>query len=408
MDHTLVIPTYNRPELVRRLVRYYLGRGTVIQLLVLDSSRAEIATANAAWFGGCGPNVRHVIYPDTLPPGAKLARGLPMVNTPYASFCADDDLVFPQGLANAIDFLAANREYVCAHGLYLNFRVGDQLEPGEAPPPGGIRNPQCLHVWREYGGPGNEANHPGARIFRLFQSYESLYYAAFRTRDLRDIFAEVEAIPTLHYQELFQSVGTLIKGKVKRLPGLFAARQSIEAAQPERDNWQTYYWFASNPAEVLEHYRDYCEVLWRFYEVHGAAPRLERAAFQKTLDLSHAVYFSAGCPPAYFYSALQAYWPQDGFVEPGRTDLFGQMGAGGGAAAPGSKPKWTVRRVLSAARLVLRAARHAPHRRSLDWRARRLGGTAWECRLPWNMRWLAGQPEFRRTYLELCRYMNAR
>lgn len=407
MNHTLVIPTYNRPELVRRLVSYYLKRGTATQLLVLDSSKAEIAVANGAWFNDRAPNVRHVVYPETMQPGVKLAQGLQLVETAYASFCADDDLVFPQGLADAIRFLDGNRDYVCAHGLYLNFRIGGQREP----------DPEGIHVWREYGGPGNEAAHPGARIFRLFQHYESLFYAAFRSNDLRDIFDGVQRIPSLHYQELFQSVAALIKGKVRRLVSLYAARQSIEAAQPERENWQTYYWFADSAAEMLEHYRRYSDDLWRFYEAYAAAPRLDRTAFQKTLDLSHAVYFSAECPPAYFYSVLQPLWPQDEFARPERADLFGQLrngtnstaDAGAGAVADqAANLELTLLSVLSNARLLLRAARYAPLGRSLDWRVRRLGGTPWKCRLPWKLRWLAGQPEFRRTYLELCLYLDSR
>ena len=402
MDHTLVIPTYNRPKLVRRLVAYYLRRSPEMQLLVLDSSTAATAAANAEWLKDCGPGVRHVTCPETLQPGAKLAQGLLLVQTAYASFCADDDLVFLDGLREAIGFLEGHPGYVCAHGLYLNFQVPE----GKAE----------VNLWREYGGPGNEAAHPGARIFRLFQAYESLYYAVFRTRDLQDIFAPVPGISSLHYQELFQSVAALVKGKVKRMPCLYAARQSITPAQPERDNWQTYYWFADKPAEVLEHYRTYCEDLWRFYAVHGPAPRLDRAAFQKVLDLSHAVYFAAGCSPAYFHSALQDLWPQDGFVEPGRIDLFDRLRAGPGAAEaavavaaqPAAAAKWTLRYVLTAARLVLRAAPYAAHRRSLDWRARGLGGTPWKCRLPWNLRWLAARPEFRRIYLDLCAYLDSR
>lgn len=398
MDHTLVIPTYNRPQLVRRLVAYYLGRNAGLNLLVLDSSKGDVAQANAQWLRERAPHVRHVVYPETLQPGVKLAQGMSLVETRHASFCADDDLVFLPGLAEAVRFLDANADYVCAHGLYLNFQIHDGSSE--------------VNIWREYGGPGNEAGHPGARIFRLFQGYESLFYAAFRTEDLRAIFSVVERIPSLHYQELFQSVATLILGKVKRLACLYAARQSIAAAQPERDNWQTYYWFAGNAAELLEHYRNYCEDLWRFYEAHGAAPRLARVDFQKALDMAHAVYFSAACPPAYFHSVLQPLWPQDAFVEPGQADVFDQLGGKRAVPAPVRPGRpWSGLNLcdaLSAAGIAMRAAYHLPHRLSLERRARQLGGTPRKCRLPWELRWLAGSAEFRATYLELCRYLDSR
>jgi glycosyltransferase domain-containing protein len=393
MNHTLVIPTYNRPDLVRRLVAYYLKRSTPIAMLVLDSSKAEVAAQNAQWMAANASTVRHIVFPETTPVAVKLSQGLAHVTTAYASFCADDDIVFPQGLEDAVRFLAGNPDYACAHGLYLNFQIHSGSDK--------------VNIWREYGGPANDAGHAGARIFRLFQNYESLFYAVFRTADLKEIAAGVATIPSLHFQELFQSVATLIKGKVKRLPGLYAARQSIAAAEPERDNWQTYYWFASNPAEILEHYRNYCDSVWSFYESRSEESPLSRSDFQRVLDLSHAVYFSAGCPPAYFHSILQAYWPNDRFVDPGNQDMFGQLGSGN-TASPVPRSKWTPRYVLSAARLVLRAARYAPYQGSLNWRAKRLGGTPWDCRLPWNLRWLAAQPEFRRTYMELCQYLDTR
>ena len=221
------------------------------------------------------------------------------------SFCADDDLVFPDGLREALKFLSEHPDHVSAHGLYLNFR--EQAHE--------------IHVMREYAGQSNDAANPGARIFRLCQSYKSLFYGAFRTEDLREIFAGVAGLPTLHYQELFQSVAALIKGKVHRFPRFYAARRSGPAAEPERDKWQTYYWFADNPTEFLQHYLAYRERLWAFYQAQGAEPRFDQDTFFKILDVSHAIYFSKGCPPAYFHSVLQQYWPADRFVDK-PVDLF--------------------------------------------------------------------------------------
>src|SRR4051794_3814643 len=121
-DHTLVIPTYNRPELLQRLVTYYVERTQPPNLLVLDSSATEIAAQNAAMLAAYGPSLRHIVYPSTMPMAAKLARGLHEVPTPTVSFCADDDLVFTDALQQAREFLLHNPDYVCAHGLYQNFR----------------------------------------------------------------------------------------------------------------------------------------------------------------------------------------------------------------------------------------------------------------------------------------------
>jgi glycosyltransferase domain-containing protein len=382
--HTLLIPTYNRPAFVRQLVGYYAERAGSMNLLVLDSSEPSIAAQNASALASHGDALRHICLPTSIPMAAKLAHGLALVTTPYASFCADDDLVFPAGLREAIAFLERHPDYVSAHGLYLNFR---QASP-------------AVHLMREYASPGNEASHPCARIFRLFQKYESLFYGVFRTADLRKIFDAVSSLPTLHYQELFQSVGALIMGKVQRFPRLYAARQSCEPAEPSRDKWQTYYWFASDPADLLFHYHGYRDALWAFYDRHAAAPRLDRAAFYRVLDLAHAVYFSAQCPPEYFHSVLADYWPEDHYLELAKVDLFERLG--------GRRPsaRLTPERVVAGARRRLGASWSRLALARLDREVRRAYRTPWRCRLPSNLRWLARTPEFRRAYLELCHYLD--
>jgi len=402
--HTLVIPTYNRPELLRRLVRYYCTRAGRANLLVLDSSTPKVAEQNANALSAYGESVRHVVFPGTAPMAFKLSRGLPLVQTSYASFCGDDDFVFPGGLREAVAFLEGHPDHVCAHGLYLNFR----------------QEGHDVHLIREYAGPGNDARHPGARIFRLFQKYESLFYAAFRTSDLRDIFSAVAALPTLHYQELFQSVAALIKGKVQRFPRLYAARQSCSPAEPERDKWQTYYWFADNPAEVLDHYRSYRDEVWKFYEAHGSTPRLDKDAFVRALDLAHAVYFSAACPPEYFHSVLQPYWPEDPYLEVADVDLFDRLRSPGrassreaGEATPRGRPgtpagpqKWSAAWARAALRFAPSAALAAPRLARLNHQVQRTCRSPWKCRLPVRLRWLAGVEDFRKFYFELCRYLD--
>jgi glycosyltransferase domain-containing protein len=383
-NHTLVIPTYNRPAMLKRLVGFYARRLGRLNMLVLDSSRPEVFQENAAMLASYGDWMQHLQFAGDVPMAVKLHRGLAQVGTRYVSFCADDDVVFPEGLKRAISFLDSHPSHVSAHGRYLNFRVdGNDVE-----------------IWIEYAGPGNEAGHPGARIFRLFQKYESLFYGLFRTGDLRDVFAGVASLPTLHYQELFQSAAALIKGKVHRFDAFYAARQSGPAADPARDKWQTSYWFAEQPAEVIEHYRPYCMALWKFYDAYGAEPRLDRVAFLRVLDLAHAVYFATQCSPAYFHSALQAYWPDDHYEEM-RSD-----------AALGVA-RWLRRypRLLAPARRAARALEFALGSRGRDVRSlneevRDRCRAAWRCRIPGELGALGADSAFRSTVLELCGYLD--
>lgn len=404
MNHTLVIPTYNRPALLRRLVRYYVERARCIKLLVLDSSKPDMAVENAKALSNFGESVRHVPFPESIGPASKLSSGLALVQTPYASLCADDDLVFPHGLLEAIAFLENHPDYVAAHGLCLNFR----------------QDGRNVHIAREPAGLSNEATHPGARIFHLLQKYESLYYAVFRAADLRTIFGALKPLPTLVFQELFQSVAAAIKGKIRRFPDFHAVRQSGPPAHPERDKWQTQYWFARDPVEVIEHYGAYRDEVWKFYEAHGQAPRMEKAAFYRTLDLAHAVYLSAGCPPEYFYSLLQANWPGDPYSKVGRLEmvrdadvptLLNAKNSGGAAntdlldwlRTPAVVASWPVARALAA---LWYFAYSIPGHLRLNYEVRRACRVPWKCHLSKRILWLAAVPEFRESFLELCSYLD--
>jgi glycosyltransferase domain-containing protein len=388
-DHTVVIPTYNRPELLARLIAYLVGRTGSMSLLILDSSAPDIAAVNSGTLAPQGERVRHMAFPTTMPMAAKLSAGLAHVTTPTASFCADDDIVFPDGLREALSRLRNQPDHVSAHGLYLNF--------GE--------HGHDIHLMSEYAGASNDAAHPGARIFKLCQHYESLFYGVFRTDDLKDIFSQVAQIPTLHYQELFQSVAALIKGKVERFPSFFAARRSGPAAEPAREKWQTYYWFAENPAEFLAHYAEYRSRLADFFESRSLV-QLQREQVLKLLDITHAMYFSRGSPPAYFHSVLEPLWPGDRFVRQNVDLLHAMRPAGRRAAIPAG-----IRRAFKR----LSRLRGGPRPTSgdiaaalaaLDRHVATAGSVPWKCRLRPGIEWLVLNEDFCTSYQELCRYLD--
>jgi glycosyltransferase domain-containing protein len=378
--HTFIIPTYNRPQLVQRLVRYYASHAPSHTLLVLDSSAPDVMEANARIIGSLGDRVRYVPFSQTLRPFLKWVRGIELVDTPFASFCADDDLIFPDAMDRSLDFLEANPDYSTAHGLYLGFR-----QSGED-----------VHLAPEYAGPGDELSSAEARIFRLLQRYESLFYGVFRTADLLDVFNAMKAIESSVFQELFQSVATVICGKVKRLPIFYGARQSGPPAEPRREKWQTHYWFADDPEELVQQYRHYCDDVWQFALRRSEGTKLERARFYRALHLAHATYFSAGCPPEHFFSALKEHWPGDAYEDVRRLDMLESL-------APG-------REVLRCAAYWRGFAWRRVQQLSLAIGRLRLsagGASRWKCHLPLELHWLPHNAMFRQKWRQLCRYLES-
>jgi glycosyltransferase domain-containing protein len=383
----LVIPTFNRPEHLSRLLSYYAGKDPKFSILVLDSSEPAIQSANAELLHRFKGKARHMSFPGTIPVAGKLAEGLQQVATPYAALCADDDLMFVSGLASALAYLGEHPECVCVDGIYLNFnKVGHDLQ-----------------VKIEYASRGIEADHPCARVFRLFQRYESLFYGVFRMPDLQHIFSGVSRVPSLHFQELFQSTAALLKGNSHRLPIFYAGRQHCEAAEPTRDKWQTYYWFAENPVEFLQHYAAYREDLLAYYKQYGAGPHLSDGEFIKAMDLAHTTFFCTNCPPEYFFNVLKPLWPDESFnrIRDADDDISVELKALG-------RRQWESR-LRHAANVLIKRVKtwHSKGElENLNREARNEGGTAWNCVLPEDLKWLSGVDAFRRAYVELCDYMD--
>lgn len=384
---TLIIPTYNRPPFLARLLHYYSTQNTSLQFLILDSSTDENKALNQAAMAVLGKKAQHLDFPSDVSVATKLLEGLKQVKTPYCAFCADDDLVFIEGLIQAQSFLKENPSYVCVDGIYLNF------------------NPQGkdLHLVIEYATKGLNAEESGARIFRLFQKYESIFYGVFRTKNAIKIFTGVSKNKSLHYQELFQATSALLLGKSHRLPVFYAARQHCDPADKVRDKWQTYYWFADNPAEFVDHYLAYREELWNFYAAHNTEKKYDEVLFKRLMDVSHAMYFGIGCPPAYFHSALQEAWPTDLFEKPGyKTDICNQL----------KSPKrfWLESKVeefSEALPKIVASIYHLGSLRKLDRLIQKKTNSPWKCKLNRKLRWLARVETFQAAYQELCLYMSS-
>jgi glycosyltransferase domain-containing protein len=124
---TIVIPTYNRPEYLRRILRYYERTGIPSLVIVADSSPDEIKDLNRDICEAChNLEVQYrSSYNSNLNFYCKIIDAVQQVSTPFVVLCADDDYIIPRGILASIEFLSAHPEYNVAQGRLMRFYFFD-------------------------------------------------------------------------------------------------------------------------------------------------------------------------------------------------------------------------------------------------------------------------------------------
>lgn len=289
--YTLVIPTYNRPDDLRRLLGFLAWQKADFPVLVLDSSGPEAHERNAETARGLGLNLRLERFDPRMPPWEKFRCGAEMVATEFSSMCADDDLVLVSSLGPLVHFLRTSPAYSVAHGWYFGFYLGDVF---------GIR--QVV-----YRGASLDAERPAERLYQLFSEYQALTYGVHRTAVLRDIMTEVQGVQTMLGRELLGGALAVVAGKVARLPLLYAGRNLGPSAAYL--DWTPFHFLLQSPQRLFEEYRRYRDILVRYGEGRDLP-----AADVDRVDLAHLRYLSEYFKPAvidYAYEQLRLGRPRE-------------------------------------------------------------------------------------------------
>ena len=217
---TIIIPTYNRSNYLKRILNYYNEYGgEKYKIVVADSSLDENKKLNEKIISSfLNLNILHLSdYPTTIDGLHKIDDALNYVNTKYCVFCADDDFVTPNGINQSMDFLENNQDFAIAHGHYISFHLKADK--------GGKQQFCWTSIY-----PYKSITFPDAktRLDFHFSKYYPTFYAVHRTDFLKMIFNEtLKFTDDGRFGELLPSMLTLIYGKMKRLDVFYAARESI-------------------------------------------------------------------------------------------------------------------------------------------------------------------------------------
>ena len=286
--YTLLIPTYNRSDHLRRLLGYLAARRFEFPVRVLDSSSGDALLENRETVGREKLDIVHEIYDPAIPIHKKVELAIASVESAYCSLCADDDVLFTDELNGLLDILDANPDLAVAHGYYVNFKPGDTFD-----------------IWyTDYSAPSIVSEDALKRLVEQMSDYQAIFYGVHRTSTMKSIRLPLDRVKSLWAKELLTSSLALIAGGMHRVPRYYMARNTNPSIATK--GWHPHQFFAIEPAELFREYADYRAVVLE----HLAADSRCRATYrpeqmQRVFDLVHLKYLAPMLSPGVMNYLIQ-------------------------------------------------------------------------------------------------------
>lgn len=120
------------------------------------------------------PQARYAAFDPAIRPERKLAQGLELVTTPYAVLWADDDLMVPSALAEAVAWLERHPDDSVAHGRAGLYQV--EADAGR----------MALRDWHPYPQRAYRGATAAERLRDYLRHYTMIVYSVQRAAPLRD------------------------------------------------------------------------------------------------------------------------------------------------------------------------------------------------------------------------------
>jgi glycosyltransferase domain-containing protein len=281
---TIVIPTRNRPRHCLALLRFLLDNGVRHPILIADSS--DSADANFIR-SQCSGNASYASSDPATDMWTKLAQVAASITTPYVVMLPDDDVTFPHAINDCLVHLDANPDFAAAHGYVLRFGInGGEVD---------IHNVFSFT-------PTIDAQHPLYRLYYLMQRYQPFIWAVVRT----EIFAAAMQVSAATRGVLFKELAfmshAILRGKVARLPVVFAMRGMEESLTVSTQS-DPFLWFLHDAVSFYTHYAAYRDELVGFI---GSKQRNGRESDQHSETASLSPLLRPGVQPETLLDLIHA------------------------------------------------------------------------------------------------------
>lgn len=210
---TILIPTFNRYPLLRRLLDFYVSSNFSVKILILDSSSNQIDISEQFL---SNKNTQYIKYGSDIYPIKKISEGLKNVFTPYVVICADDDLISPRFFEYGIEFLEKNKDFSIAHGESYLFDTTSNYDRNVI---------NCISPYYQRSILDETSTE---RLMNNLNDYATTFYSIHRTENLkRNIDLCYSCKLDYNLSELLLSCLSVINGKVKKINHLYMLRESL-------------------------------------------------------------------------------------------------------------------------------------------------------------------------------------
>jgi len=265
------MPTRNRPRHCLAQLRFLRACGATHPILVADSSDENVAERVHM---DCAGAADYSFSNSAADVNEKLAHVLQSVDTPFTVTVPDDDVTFPHAIDAALAHLRANPDYVAAHGYTLRFGILD----GDFD----------IHDVFSFT-PTIKADRPLRRHYELMRRYQPFFWAVFRTEVLVLALTEATKTQGAVFRELAFMSCAVLKGKVARLPVVFAMR-GMEESLTSAVEVHPMLWFLHDPRSFFRRYSEYRDALAAFARNDASllTNLLPATPLEHILDLNHA------------------------------------------------------------------------------------------------------------------------
>lgn len=141
---TTIIPTYRRPELLRRAIKSVLNQTyPYFQVCVYDNASGDETAEVVAEFTKMDSRIKYHCHPENIGALANFNYGMERVETPFFSFLSDDDILLPDFYEKVlIGFEKYPEAIFSAVGcIFIDHRGKASItewEPGFYQPPDGL------------------------------------------------------------------------------------------------------------------------------------------------------------------------------------------------------------------------------------------------------------------------------